>query len=68
MVFPYGLHNTPPEFRESKGDQRKGIRVLCKEALLHEPRPDPAQRTQLAHTVSKLFLRQNPRDPADERG
>ncbi len=29
---------------------------------------DPSQRTQLAHTVSKLFLRQNPRDPADERG
>ena len=27
---------------------------------------DPAQRAQLVHTVSKLFLRQNPRDPADE--
>ena len=39
MVFPYGLHNTPPEFREPKGDQRKGILILCKEALLHEPYP-----------------------------
>ena len=29
---------------------------------------DPSQRVHLAHTVSKLFLRQNPRDPADERG
>ncbi|HOY36499.1 MAG TPA: glutamyl-tRNA reductase [Piscinibacter sp.] len=27
---------------------------------------DNAQRAQLVHTVSKLFLRQNPRDPADE--
>jgi len=27
---------------------------------------DHAQRAQLVHTVSKLFLRQNPRDPADE--
>ena len=27
---------------------------------------DSAQRAQLVHTVSRLFLRQSPRDPADE--
>jgi len=27
---------------------------------------DNTQRAQLVHTVSRLFLRQNPRDPADE--
>ncbi len=28
---------------------------------------DGEQRAQLAHTVSRLFLRQNPRDPADDK-
>lgn len=28
---------------------------------------DGAHRTQVAHTVSRLFLRQNPRDPADDK-